>query len=256
MESYSDLFDLSGKKAVVTGAGSGIGQAIAWGLAAFGADVLIAAHDMKKAGITAEGVEFYGVKAVPYAFEVTELDQIEKLMDYAAKEFGRIDILVNSAGKNIRKNVLDMEEADWDLVHDINLKGTVFCCKAAAKYMVEQKKGKIINISSISSMLGHPARCAYAGSKGGLNQVTRVMATEWAPYNINVNSISPAAIDTPFIKGLKEDKTKLERELKRIPLGRIGESSDIIGASVFLASRASDFITGHNLVVDGGRTVD
>jgi NAD(P)-dependent dehydrogenase (short-subunit alcohol dehydrogenase family) len=256
MEDYKDIFDLRGKKAVVTGGGSGIGQAIAWGLASFGADVMIAAHDMKKAGVTADGVEYYGVKAVPYAFEVTKLEEVDKLMADAVKEFGTIDILVNSAGKNIRKYILDMEEADWDTVHNINLKGTVFCCKAAAKYMIERKSGKIVNISSISSMLGHPARCAYAGSKGGLNQVTRVMATEWAPYNINVNCISPAAIDTPFIKGLKEDKTKLERELKRIPLGRIGQSSDIIGASVFLASKASDFITGHNLVVDGGRTVD
>jgi len=256
MEDYKNLFDLAGKKAVVTGGGSGIGQAIAWGLASFGADVLIAAHDMKKAGITAEGVESYGARAIPYAFEVTVLDEIEKLMADAVKELGRIDILVNSAGKNIRKYILDMKEEDWDTVHSINLKGTVFSCKEAVKYMKDQGSGKIINISSISSMLGHPARCAYAGSKGGLNQVTRVMASEWAPYNINVNTISPAAIDTPFIKGLKEDKTKLERELKRIPLGRIGQSSDIVGASVFLASKASDFITGHNLVVDGGRTVD
>ena len=256
MEDYTKLFDLTGKKAVVTGGGSGIGQAIAWGLASFGADVLIGAHDMKKAGVTAEGVAAYGAKAVPYAYEATVLSEIEQMMAEAVKEFGCIDILVNSAGKNIRKYILDMEEADWDTVHSINLKGTVFCCKAAAKYMTERKSGKIINISSISSMLGHPARCAYAGSKGGLNQVTRVMATEWAPYNINVNSISPAAIDTPFISGLKQDKTKLERELQRIPLGRIGQSPDIIGASVFLASHASDFITGHNLVVDGGRTVD
>jgi NAD(P)-dependent dehydrogenase (short-subunit alcohol dehydrogenase family) len=122
--------------------------------------------------------------------------------------------------------------------------------------MVERAYGKIVNISSISSFLGHPARGAYAASKGGLVQLTRVMATEWAPYHINVNAISPAAVDTPFIDGLKKDRHRLDRELERIPLGRIGTPEDVAGAAVFLASRASDFVTGHNLFIDGGRTVD
>jgi 2-deoxy-D-gluconate 3-dehydrogenase len=157
---------------------------------------------------------------------------------------------------NIRKAVIDIREEDWNPVIDVNLKGAVFCCQAAAKVMIRQNKGKIINIASISSILGHPDRCAYAASKGGLIQATKVMATEWAKYNICVNAISPAAVDTPFIEGLKKNRVRLDREKDRIPLGRIAEPGDIIGAAVFLASDASDFITGHNLVVDGGRIVD
>jgi NAD(P)-dependent dehydrogenase (short-subunit alcohol dehydrogenase family) len=152
--------------------------------------------------------------------------------------------------------VLEIIPEDWDPVLDVNLKGVLFCCQAVARVMIKQKRGKIINISSLSSKLGHPARCAYAASKGGLVQITKVMATEWAPYNICVNAISPAAIDTPFIDGLKKSRERLERELARIPLGRIGKPEDIMGAAVFLASDSSDFITGHNLFIDGGRTVD
>jgi NAD(P)-dependent dehydrogenase (short-subunit alcohol dehydrogenase family) len=125
-----------------------------------------------------------------------------------------------------------------------------------APAMIEQGSGKILNISSISSILGHPARGTYAASKGGLIQLTKVMATEWAPHGICVNAISPAAVDTPFIDGLKKDRHRLERELERIPMGRIAVPDDVVGAAVLFASRASDFITGQNLVIDGGRTVD
>lgn len=256
MENYTNIFDLSGKVALVTGAGGGIGQAIAYGLAAFGADIMVGGHRLEKAEVTAEGVRKLGRKAKAVSFELTDVESINKLVEDTLDEFGKIDVLVNSAGKNVRKYVVDITEEDWDTVLDINLKGVLFTCQAAARHMIERKQGKILNISSISSMLGHPARCAYAGSKGGLNQISRVMATELAPYGINVNTISPAAIDTPFIDGLKQNREKLDRELQRIPMGRIGTPKDMIGAAVFMASEASDFITGHNLVVDGGRTVD
>ena len=174
----------------------------------------------------------------------------------ALREFGRVDILVNSAGMNIRKEILAITEADWDQVLTTNLKGVLYCCQAVGRHLVRQEYGKVVNISSISSFLGHPARGAYAASKGGLVQLTRVMATEWAPHKVNVNAISPAAVDTPFIDGLKKDQQRLDRELERIPLARIGTPADVAGAAVFLASRASDFITGQNLFIDGGRTVD
>ncbi len=253
---YKDLFNLEGKAAVVTGASGGIGQAIALALAAHGADILAAGRNREKTKETADRVAALGRRAVTFPLEVSDRGNAERMVAACLGELGRLDILVNSAGMNIRKLVLEIRDEDWDPVMAVNLKGVLYCCQAAARPMIEQKSGKIINIASISSILGHPARGAYAATKGGLIQLTRVMATEWAPYRINVNAISPAAVDTPFIDGLKKDRRRLDRELERIPLGRIAVPEDVAGAAVFLASRAADFITGHNLVIDGGRTVD
>ena len=253
---YKDLFNLEGRVAVVTGASGGIGKAIALALAAHGADVVVAGRNPDKTQAAAEEVAASGRKALPFILEITSRASAEAMAEAALQEFGRIDILVNSAGMNIRKEILEITDSDWDQVLTTNLKGVLYCCQAVGKHLVERKYGKVINISSISSFLGHPARGAYAASKGGLIQLTRVMATEWAPFNVNVNAISPAAVDTPFIAGLKKDRHRLDRELERIPLARIGTPDDVAGAAVFLASRASDFITGHNLFIDGGRTVD
>lgn len=251
-----DLFGLQNKIAVVSGAGGGIGGAIARAFAGYGADVMIVDRDIDSARSNANLIAKMGPRAVPYELDITDCAAIENMTEAALAEFGRIDILVNSAGMNIRKGIVDIQEEDWDPVINVNLKGVVFCCQAAARIMIKQNRGKIINIASISSILGHPDRGAYAASKGGLIQVTKVMATEWARYNICVNAISPAAVDTPFIDGLKKNREKLDREKSRIPLGRIATPEDIRGAAVFLASDASDFITGHNLIIDGGRIVD
>lgn len=251
-----DLFNLEGKVAVITGAGGGIGGAIAHALAGYGADIMAVDRNLESARSNADLIKKMGRRAVAYGLDITDVAEIEKMTDAAVVEFGRIDILVNSAGINIRKAVIDLRQEDWDPVLEVNLKGAVFCCRAAARVMIKQNKGKIINIASISSRLGHPDRCAYAASKGGLVQVTKVMATEWAKYNICVNAISPAAVDTPFINGLKKNRDRLNREMARIPLGRIAIPEDMMGAAVFLSSDASNFITGHNLFIDGGRTVD
>lgn len=253
---YKDLFSLEGRVAVVTGASGGIGKAIALALATHGAEVLVAGRNPDKTREAAAEVAALGRKAVPCLLEITSRASAEAMAAAALKEFGRVDILVNSAGMNIRKEILLITDADWDQVLDTNLKGTLYCCQAVGKHMVERNFGKIVNVASISSFLGHPARGAYAASKGGLVQLTRVMATEWAPHHINVNAISPAAVDTPFIDGLKKDRHRLDRELERIPLGHIAAPQDVAGAAVFLASRAADFITGQNLFIDGGRTVD
>jgi NAD(P)-dependent dehydrogenase (short-subunit alcohol dehydrogenase family) len=253
---YKELFKLDGKVAVVTGSSGGIGKAIAMALAAHGADLLLAGRNPDKTKQAAVEAAASGRRAVPCSLEVTSRDSAELMAEAALKEFGRIDILVNSAGMNIRKEILAISEEDWDQVLTTNLKGVLYCCQAVGRHLVRQEYGKVVNISSISSFLGHPARGAYAASKGGLIQLTRVMATEWAPHKVNVNAISPAAVDTPFIDGLKKDRQRLDRELERIPLARIGTPADVAGAAVFLASRASDFITGQNLFVDGGRTVD
>jgi NAD(P)-dependent dehydrogenase (short-subunit alcohol dehydrogenase family) len=253
---YKDLFNLEGRVAVVTGASGGIGKAIALALAAHGAEVLVAGRNPDKTRAAAAEVAAAGRRAAPFLLEISSRASAEDMAAAALKEFGRIDILVNSAGMNIRKEILAISEEDWDQVLTTNLKGVLYCCQAVGRHLVRQEYGKVVNISSISSFLGHPARGAYAASKGGLIQLTRVMATEWAPHKVNVNAISPAAVDTPFIDGLKKDRQRLDRELERIPLARIGTPADVAGAAVFLASRASDFITGQNLFVDGGRTVD
>jgi NAD(P)-dependent dehydrogenase (short-subunit alcohol dehydrogenase family) len=253
---YKDLFNLEGKAAVVTGASGGIGKAIALALAAHGADVLMAGRNPEKTREAAAEVAALGRKAVPFILEITSRSSAEAMAAAALKEFGHIDILVNSAGMNIRKEVLSIADADWDQVLTTNLKGVLYCCQAVGKCMVERGYGKIVNIASISSFLGHPARGAYAASKGGLIQLTRVMATEWAPHHVTVNAISPSAVDTPFIDGLKKDRQRLDREIERIPMGRIATPDDVVGAAVLLASSASDFITGQNLFIDGGRTVD
>jgi len=198
----------------------------------------------------------YGRNGISFVFDISDMEEIKAFKHETLKEFGRVDILVNSAGMNRRDLITDIKEEDFIRILDVNLKGVLFCCQAFGKEMIKQKSGKIINIASISSLLGHPARGSYAASKGGLVQISRVMATEWAPYNVCVNAISPAVIDTPFIYGLKKDPEWLDRELERIPMGRIGATDDIVGAAVFFASKASDFITGTNLFIDGGRTVD
>ena len=253
---YKDLFNLEGRTAVVTGASGGIGKAIAVALAAHGADVLLAGRNPEKTREAAAEVAALGRKAVPCTLEMTSRASAAAVAAAALKEFGHIDILVNSAGMNVRKEILSIEDADWDQVLTTNLKGVLYICQAVGKHMVEKGYGKIVNIASISSFLGHPARGAYAASKGGLIQLTRVMATEWAPHHVNVNAISPSAVDTPFIDGLKRDRQRLDRELERIPMGRIATPDDVVGAAVFLASSAADFITGQNLFIDGGRTVD
>lgn len=253
---YGDLFCLDGKVAVVTGASGGIGRGIAIALAAHGADILVAGRNMDKVRRTAEMVERTGKRAKAFMLEITSRKSADEMADAARKELGGLDILVNSAGMNIRKEVLDITDEDWDPVLNVNLKGVLYCCQSAARVMIGQRSGKIINIASISSKLGHPARGSYAASKGGLIQLSRVMSTEWAPYNICVNAISPAAVDTPFIEGLKKDRERLDRELERIPLGRIATVDDVVGAALLFASKAGDFITGQNLLIDGGRTVD
>ncbi|HEB31223.1 MAG TPA: glucose 1-dehydrogenase [Spirochaetes bacterium] len=254
--SYKSIFNLEGKTAVVTGSGGGIGRAIACALADFGADVMCTDNNPEEVKKTARLVCEYGPKGIFFVFDISDVEEIKAFKQKTLKELGRVDILVNSAGMNRRDFITDIKEEDFLRILDVNLKGVLFCCQAFGKEMIKQKSGKIINIASISSLLGHPARGSYAASKGGLVQISRVMATEWAPYNVCVNAISPAAIDTPFIGGLKKDPDWLGRELERIPMGRIGAADDIVGAVVFFASKASDFITGTNLFIDGGRTVD
>jgi 2-deoxy-D-gluconate 3-dehydrogenase len=186
--------------------------------------------------------------------DICQTSDIERMVDESVKAFGHIDILVNNAGVNIPQWAVDVTEDAWDKIMAVNLKGLFFCAKAVGKVMIQQKKGKIINVSSQSGSVGLPQRAAYCSSKGGVNLLTKVLAMEWAQYNINVNAIAPTFIETPFTKPMFEKEGFREYVLGNIPLGRVGKPEDVVGAVIYLASDTSDLVTGHILLIDGGWT--
>ena len=244
--------DVKGKVAVVTGSSKGIGFGMAQGLAYYGADLVIMSRNIDEAKAAADEVKELGGNAIAVKCDVTKKEDVQKLVQAVMDEFGRIDILINNAGMNIRKPLVEYEEEEYDKVINTNLKGIFLMGQAVAKVMMEQKSGKIINISSIFGGVAMANQAAYASSKGGINQLTKVMAMELAPYNVNVNAIAPAYIKTPMTTGWLSDKERLNEILASTPIGRIGELGDLVGPAVFLSSDASSFITGHILYVDGG----
>jgi len=244
--------DVKGKVAVVTGSSKGIGFGMAQGLAYYGADLVIMSRNIDEAKAAADEVKELGGNAIAVKCDVTKKEDVQNLVQVVMDEFGRIDILINNAGMNIRKPLVEYEEEEYDKVINTNLKGIFLMGQAVAKVMMEQKSGKIINISSIFGGVAMANQAAYASSKGGINQLTKVMAMELAPYNVNVNAIAPAYIKTPMTTGWLSDKERLNEILASTPIGRIGELGDLVGPAVFLSSEASSFITGHILYVDGG----
>jgi len=248
---------LDDKIALITGAGTGLGQAIALGFAEMGAGVAITELPGKEAlaETTAEGIRAAGRRAFIVPLDVTRVDTIEGAVAQVMKHFGRIDILVNNAGINIPKFALDVTESDWDRIQAVNLKGTFFVTQAVAKQaLVPHGGGKVINMASQMGVIGYSKRAAYCSSKAGVVNLTRVLAFEWAQYKINVNCIGPTFVLTPLTAPMFEDPEFHEDVLNRIPLGRLGEPGDIVGAAVYLASPAADMVTGHALIVDGGWT--
>lgn len=243
-------FDLTGKRALVTGANTGIGQAIAVALAEAGADVALAgrsAPDDTLALIAAQGR-----KAVDLRADLSSTAPIKALVDKAVVALGGLDILVNNAGIIRRDDLLDFTEADWDAVIDTNLKSLFFLSQAAARVMAAQGHGKIINIASLLSFQGGIRVPSYAAAKSGVAGLTRAMANEIAPKGVQVNAIAPGYIATNNTAALQADETRNRQIMERIPAGRWGAPEDIAGAAVFLASPASDYVTGHILAVDGG----
>ena len=253
----NNLFDLSGKHAVVVGGAGEIGKVIAEGLAAFGADIAIVdQHRQKIMHCVKELQETYQCTAAGYEADITRKAQVELAVQYILEKFDHIDILVNSAGINFREPVISITEDHFDRILQVNLKGILLCCQAVGKHMMKRRYGKIVNIASVSSTLAHTERGSYAASKGGAVQLTKVMAHEWAKYGITVNAVSPGAVMTSFITEMvKSDQQRLKLEQK-VPAGRIADPQDIVGPVVFLASEAADYVTGVNLFVDGGRTLD
>lgn len=243
-------FSLAGKTALVTGANTGIGQAIAVGLAQAGADVALAGRS--EPAETLDLIKATGQRAVNIAADLSTTEPVARVVEEATSALGRIDILVNNAGIIRRDDLLQFSEADWDAVIDINLKTLFFLSQAAARGMVAQGGGKIINIASLLTFQGGIRVPSYAAAKSGVGGVTKAMANELAPHGVQVNAIAPGYIATNNTAALQADPTRNRQILERIPAGRWGDPSDIAGAAVFLASPASNYVTGHVLAVDGG----
>jgi NAD(P)-dependent dehydrogenase (short-subunit alcohol dehydrogenase family) len=246
---------LHGKAALITGAAGGIGRAISLAFGAAGARVFLnGTNEEKLANLVAE-LKAEGVETAYKAIDVRDVGACRELVDAAIQEMGSIDILVNSAGINRPQPSVDVTEENWDAVLDINLKATFFLCQAAAKEMMKKGGGKIINISSQAGIIALPLRAAYCSSKGGVNQLTRTLAVEWAKDNILVNAVAPTFVLTPLTKPMFDNKEFLNYVLDSIPLGRMADPEEIAYSALFLASDLSNMITGHILTVDGGWTV-
>jgi 2-deoxy-D-gluconate 3-dehydrogenase len=243
-------FNLAGKAAIVTGANTGIGQAIAVALAEAGADVALAGRS--RADATAAEVAALGRKSVLIEANLTTTAPVQRVVDETLAAFGRLDILVNNAGIIRRAEAEDFSEADWDAVVDTNLKSLFFLCQAAGRQMLVQGSGKIVNIASLLSFQGGIRVPSYAAAKSGVAGLTRALANEWAGRGVNVNAIAPGYIATNNTAALQADETRNRQILERIPAGRWGDPKDVAGAAVFLASSAADYVNGHILAVDGG----
>lgn len=242
-------FDLSGRRAVVTGANTGIGQAIAVALAQAGADIVaVGRSDPAETGaeVRAAGRAFASVSA-----DLSTLEPVERIVREATAD-GPVDILVNNAGIIRRADSIDLTEADWDAVIDTNLKSVFFLTQAFARPMLERERGKVVNIASLLSFQGGVRVASYTAAKSGLAGLTRILANEWAGRGVNVNAVAPGYVDTNNTEALRADPTRNRAILERIPAGRWAEPSDIAGAAVFLASAAADYVHGVVLPVDGG----
>lgn len=247
------LFDLSGRKALVTGASRGIGQAIAEALAKAGADVAITARDEGALGETASRIEALGRTVICRALDVTDTGSCAAIVSEAANAMAGLDILVNNAGYEEVRPSLDVDEALWDRIVSTNLKGAFFCAQAAARQMASAGKGgAIVNLCSLTSYVGVPTAVPYGSSKSGLMGMTRALASEWAPLGIRVNAIAPGYFHTDMTDVFYRDPDWQAAMLARIPQRRFGAMQDVGGAVVFLASDASAYVTGHCIPIDGG----
>lgn len=247
-----DKFSLEGKVGIVTGSSKGLGRGMALALAEAGADIVVASRSKDKLKQVVEEIEGLGQKGLAVPTDVSKREDLEELVDITVDEFDRIDFLFNNAGIIRRASSEEHTEEDWDTVIDVNLKSVFLLSKLVAQQMIEQGGGKIINTSSVISVSGGKTIPSYSASKGGISQLTKTMANDLAEYNINVNAIGPGYFETELTEPLVNDEERSEAILSRIPLDRWGKPEDLGGVAVFLASEASDYMTGTTVYVDGG----
>ena len=249
---YTRMFSLEGKKALITGGATGLGHAIARGYVTLGVDVAITSRNEERGR---EAAERLGPRARFFPCDVSDAAAVHFTVAAAHEHLGRIDILVNAAGVFLTGPAEDLSDAEWHRVMDTNLNGTFFMCRAVGRLMIAQGSGKIINFSSTDAYLGVPNQPVYCASKGAVNQLTRVLAVDWIKHGINVNAIAPCDFDTPMIATYLDTEEYRTWILDALPVGRVGQPPEIVGAAVYLASDAASMVVGHTLMVDGGRTV-
>jgi NAD(P)-dependent dehydrogenase (short-subunit alcohol dehydrogenase family) len=245
-------FDLSAKVAIVTGSSRGLGQYLAAALARAGADLVITSRTIESLEPFKKALDEMGRKALPIELDVRDHESIRAMVGKVIETYGKIDILVNNAGCNIRKPAVEVSWDDWNTVVDTNLKGAFFTSQAAAAHMIPRRYGRIINIGSVTSVFGYAGIAPYCASRGGIKQLTMSLADEWGTYGITVNCLAPGWFKTEQTRALYESREWVEYLVDRIPLKRPGQPHDLDGAVVFLASDASEYITGQTILVDGG----
>jgi NAD(P)-dependent dehydrogenase (short-subunit alcohol dehydrogenase family) len=246
---------LENKVALVTGAGRGIGRSLALGLAEAGADVILTSRTMEQLVQVADEIKAMGRRAMTVTMDARNWDSIQGAVDQAISEMGSIDILVNNAGITIKMPAEDYTREDWDQVISTNLTGVFACAQAVGRQMIKNGYGKIINMASVGGQTALTGSIAYCAAKGGILQITRTLAAEWAKYNINVNAIGPAYIETPMVEKVMEERPELSQRIKdRTPMGRLGKPEEVVGAAIFLASDAASYVNGETIFVDGGWT--
>ena len=251
----TELFSLKGKVAVVTGASRGIGRAIALGFAEAGADVAIAARSVDDLETLAKDIDAAGRKALVVQTDVTDVDQIQTLIDRTVAELGGIDILVNNAGgSNFMTPIVSIRPGGWDKIRKLNLDSVFHATQIGAQAMLEHGGGSIIQIGSVAGIEGAPGLSFYSAAKGGVRLLTQAVAKELAGSNVRVNTIAPGWIDTPLNEWMTSDEKALQAAESMVPMGRLGRAEEVVGAAIFLASDASSYVTGAMLVVDGGQT--
>ncbi|MBI4963647.1 MAG: glucose 1-dehydrogenase [Desulfomonile tiedjei] len=250
-----ELFDLSGRVALVTGASKGLGKAMALALAGAGADVALYARNKEELQAVKESVQSLGRRAEIFCVDVLDHLSVDENVKSTLGAFGYVDILVNNAGVNVRKPVLELSPEEWDTVLNTNLKGYFLMARAVVPAMLSRGSGKVINMASILGAVALPSQLAYASSKGGVIQMTKVMALEWAKQGVQVNAIGPTYFETPLVAQLRNDPERFGFIVDRTPMGRWGQPEELAGLVIFLASRASDFITGQTIFIDGGWTI-
>lgn len=246
------LFDLSGSVAVVTGGGTGLGQGMALALAHGGADIALVGRRLEKLEETARKVRELGRRALPVAADVTREEDVERMADTVERELGPIQILLNAAGMTVIKPTAELSLEEWQRVVDTNLTGTFLCTKVVGARMLQRRRGKIINIGSLTSKIGFPLRAAYTATKGGVSLFTQSVAVEWAEHGVQVNAIAPGFFRTPLNSHLFDMPRWAQALRERIPMARPGTVEDLAGMVIFLASPASDYVTGQTFFVDGG----